>query len=204
MEKKLQDYIHFYLGQEAEGFWTEEDGSNPQSEGIGKIVKVATKETCPPWPVVLFLSIRRHNDSRYERHFDFNQVKPLLRPLSDMTDEEAGWVWSYSFESGLTTQLGTFFDFDIHKVKDGNEVVSLIIKRTDRPDHAVNISLDGTSIVYHDGDINKPPIFCWRCVHGAIQFRFLLSCGFDLFGLIPAGLALDKTKRLSESKEGER
>lgn len=32
---------------------------------------------------------------------------------------------------------------------------------------------------------------CWS----AEQFKFLLTCGYDLFGLIESGLAIDKTKQ---------
>lgn len=58
MEKQLQNYLHFYIGQQAEGFWNNDDGSK-ESEGIGSILKVSAENirSYGPAPVVLLLPV---------------------------------------------------------------------------------------------------------------------------------------------------
>jgi hypothetical protein len=140
--KQLKDYLHYYLGQEAEGFWTEEDGSGRISEGIGPIVRIAS-ETLPgrEGPVVIRLPIRKNSPNETDRYFDFNQVMPLLRPLTEIPETEGEALFG----------VDRYWD-----------------------------------IVCGEGD-------CERFT--AEEFKYLLSSGFDVFGLIEEGVAIDKTKQ---------
>jgi hypothetical protein len=71
--------------------------------------------------------------------FDFHEVKPILRPLSDITEEECNLLsWSYT-------------------------------------------NAYGRKLLYSPEMLNPE------------EFKQLLVWGFDLFGLIEAGLAIDKT-----------
>lgn len=75
MEKKLQDYIHFYIGQPCVNSWFAETHDMYDNGWIlAGVDKISTK----PY--------------KLENSDDFSwsqEVKPLLRPLSAVTDEEA-------------------------------------------------------------------------------------------------------------------
>lgn len=173
MNKDIKDCLHYYLGCEVEYY---NYISNAWCIGI---LRGVTDD---------YAWIKDDGNGCH-----FSDLKPILRPLSDMSEEEAGWVYNYSFQFGLTTQLGNYFDYDIRKIMNEDKVASLDIRRIDRPHHSVNILMDGTSIVFNDEEMNEKPKFCWRCMNGAIQFHYLLSKHFDIFGLIEEGLAIDKT-----------
>jgi len=105
MNKELKDYLHLYLGCECKVYMPTIDFELP-----GCITELTINLLNTPF-----------------------RFKPILRPLSDMTDEESN--------------------------------VTKWIKYSDT------------------GEIRYPPE----------TFVFLLSKHFDLFGLIEAGLAIDKT-----------
>lgn len=105
-------------------------------------------------------------------------IKPLLRPLSDMTEEEAREVYllnPYSKGSWLIKSVTVKENFkgfqpNIVEIRWGGKIGNLC-----------NDYSAGTEYLY----FNKLD---------AEQHRYLLSKHFDLFGLIDAGLAIDKTK----------
>jgi len=88
MQRKLQDYIHFYIGQEAEVFWTFQ--GRVESEGIGIIIGIKTLiDLTQEHPITVRKKIGAHSTDTAEYNYAYEDVKPLLRPLSDMTEEEA-------------------------------------------------------------------------------------------------------------------
>lgn len=113
MGKEIKDYIHLYLGCEV---MVESDNSDSYKDVIEAIV------------VEESVNLKKTSDYYFEGYNDF-EIKLLLRPLSDMTDEEADITH------------GILNDYHTHEAT-----------------------------------------------------RFLLSKHFDLFNLIPEGLAIDKTK----------
>ena len=123
MTKDIRDYLHLYLGCECFNhlrlLGVEGNAAYVSHPATGRMVK------------------------------DINYLKPILRPLSDMTEEElqecGNLVVDFSDdESGLGLNEHKWQDFTL--------------------------------------------LLC------AEQFHWLIQRGFDLFGLIEAGLAIDKTK----------
>jgi hypothetical protein len=110
MEKNIKDYLHLYIGCRAEATTVEGAVSN----------------------VAISYTLLHDWDGWLER------IKPILRKLSSMTEEE--------FQ------------------------------------HMIN-----------EGWIGAPTFTNWtKIVYKPEQFRYLLAKGFDLFGLIDSGLAIEK------------
>ena len=86
-------------------------------------------------------------------------VKPILRPLSDMTLDEAAFCAKEMF-----------------------------CDEAEAPDERLT---DMAKIAIRD-NFGGPHLASWRI--GFLITRYLMSKHFDLFGWIPAGLAIDKTK----------
>lgn len=93
----------------------------------------------------------------------WEHTKPLLRPLSDMTEEE---VVTLIYKRSNIYLNVRFVEFWMNKVRFEFEYKSSSRRRTD--DQSFD-ELDSG------------------------QFLYLLKQGFDLFNLIPDGLAIDKT-----------
>jgi hypothetical protein len=132
MKKNIADYLHLYLG--CEFIWEDED--DPMIlKGVFGDVAYSTEA-----------------DESGEGMYAIEEIKPILRPLSDMTEEEMNHLGS------LTTM--TLYDcFD-------EFYYDFLDQREDRP---------------------------WETTFEIT--RYLLTRGFDLFGLIESGLALDKTQQ---------
>lgn len=128
--------------------------------------------------------------------------KPILRSLSDMTEEEA-------IELQCITTPYRCIDWDKdpskydvtfhtdHKLgKDHpnyKQVFSITVVDLRRDFDYMNINLNGDIIRYnHEAD--KDPVINERVHNHHETTRYLLSKHFDLFGLIESGLAIDKTK----------
>lgn len=95
-------------------------------------------------------------------------IRPLLRPLSDMKEEDVK-EWS---DVNITH---TPYCVELDSKDPDGEFTEVY------PDGSI------LSKSKDDGDI--------RPIDGGLLFRLLLSKHFDLFGLIPAGLAIDKTQQ---------
>ena len=122
MKKDIKDYLHLYLGCEI-------------LTGTGNVTLIAVQKEvipCTNFRIIVLNGNVVHEVSGRD-------FKPLLRPLSDMTEDE------------------------------DDKIDSLM-----------------PSPSYRD-NINEN---YWNVK----QFLYLLSKGFDLFNLIPEGLAIDKTK----------
>lgn len=90
-------------------------------------------------------------------------VKPILRPLSDMTHDEIIWMF-------------------VLRATANGETVDKKCRRTSLEKTFMQIEFKDLSSFYQDIKTLYPN-----------QFNFLISKGFDLFGLIESGLAIDKT-----------
>jgi hypothetical protein len=138
MTKNIKDYLHLYLGCDCEYF---------EKLIFGDIQKRKAKLKGVNYPFAEFHPITVHSEVALQTTFRRNvrDIKPILRPLSDMTEgemEECGnMIYDFSNDEALAKWEWKYFE----------------------------TGLD------------------------AEQFNWLLSKHFDLFGLIEAGLAIDKT-----------
>lgn len=144
MEKQLKDYLHLYLGCEME----------VKHKQIAILSGVSYDERGK-----YFIHL---NDKENGYYILFIQeAKPILRPLSDMSEEEKilVYLWEYpNYKSGELIKNDSDEDFFVVKNENGMKVY-----------------------------INQHHF-------SAETTRKLLKAGFDLFGLIESGIALDKTK----------
>jgi hypothetical protein len=97
---------------------------------------------------------------------DIINIKLILRPLSDMTEGEA-----WEFVGGKSDHL--YDDLKIDKIDKTGISISYVINAGDEGSFPQSHKFDFFAL-------------------GPEQFRHLLSRGFDLFNLIPEGLAIDK------------
>lgn len=121
--KEIKDYLHLYLGCECKRM-----GEATTS----KLTGVSYDDTQRIWWAYF--------EGEESGHSQFPDVFPILRPLTDMNDEEKDW-----------------FGWD-------------------------------TETLYHTFNNLNHKIYYFHCD----EFLYLLKQGFDLFGLIESGLAIDK------------
>lgn len=159
MEKNIKDYLHLYLGCEV-GI---KDGGilygNEKMTEINTYGYVHLYERDGYWPI--------------------DQIKPILRPLSDMSEEERKELWKYIFKREFNENGIIVFRKDRTTSTEPRYVMSSGLER-------LGIEMNGT--IWADSDLspfkhNQHEVTLW-----------LLSKRFDLFGLIESGLAIDKTK----------
>lgn len=141
--KKIEDYLHLYLG--CDGFLTNDDGEG----GIKGV------------PCKLTYSILSGN------YYGPQHFTPALRPLSSMTEEEA-------IELILAAEGAKAEFVEWHS---GSEAKKERFGFMWKSDH------------YRKGQLHNT----WYEQFEPEGTRYLLSKGFDLFGLIEAGLAIDAT-----------
>lgn len=118
------------------------------------------------------------------------EIKPLLRPLSDITEDEINDLYIFlEFDKEISEREYP----DIHKTGG---------KRCEREDDCIIIDNDndwGMEVrINKHGQVLKTCKDNREDYSGEEQpviFKYLLSKGFDLFGLIESGLALDKSKQ---------
>jgi hypothetical protein len=156
MEKQLKDYLHLYLGCEGEFTKKKTYGSAKRS--------IETLDTSLLDRVASLPSLL--------------SFKPILSPLSSMTEEEALVI--------------------------GKLITDEMVDKVSRLD----VSIEGRRIeIFYDNDSEKIDLKAnqvswiergkdtWHHlpVHNYAEFfTYLLSKHFDLFGLIEAGLAIEK------------
>jgi len=125
----IKDYLHLYIGCEIIGEYQDEQRNGYLTGLHGEY-----------GPEIQFFTEDEVNVHEHPEYNDYDQVKLILRPLSDINQEDMNAV-----------------SRSMH-MDDKNYVITC---NTWKPE----------------------------------EFMYLLSKGFDLFGLIEAGLAIDKTKQ---------
>jgi hypothetical protein len=155
--KKLEDYLHLYLGCDVQA-----DGNL-----VGKLLGYSARGFKED-DVMVFYTVQMSDDEDYWTVFNddrsMDRIKPILRPLSDMTQEEA-------IETTKPVVIyGNVRKYEVYENSFGKKVVSWGESMREK-----YVPQDETCYVPR-------------------QFVFLLSKHFDLFGLIEAGIAIDKTK----------
>lgn len=153
--KNIKDYLHLYLGCECTVEWKPFMNRND------------SRHLIDGW--VLQMS---HNATE--------SIKPILRPLSDMTEEEAIDIAIIMYGQPDSVKW---------RMEDKGNYFNVYRKH-----YAESFTIDKAS-----GDIDR-----YSKGDGGMDLdvtlqhhfitAYMLSKGFDLFGLIEAGLAIDKTK----------
>ena len=156
MNKKIEDYLCYYIGQEV---------SHPSDKAPFKLVGI-TEHGMPR--ITGDFSGGTHNVSQTGTVY-ISDIKLRLRPLSDMAREEAEFVNCGSIISDEELkEYGYYNEFS-----DGCPAYQYL-----------RYEDYGSTQTLADA-IGNP-----------VSWDYLLKQGFDLFDLIPAGLAVDKTKEV--------
>ena len=118
------------------------------------------------------------------------EVKPILRPLSDMTEEECLRLCEFT----SPTIFGDFRykKWKVIKEREWDETQKNYAVKREGDEHSFTIDcIDGDIFLWCDDEYIDAPYMNFN-------YRFeLLKMEFDLFGLIDEGLAIDKTKLLT-------
>lgn len=147
---KLKDYLHYYMGckvitaddnEQANLVGVSDDNAHLVHDGTGSY------GTC-----------------------DISGVKPILRRLEDMTEEDLKEMITKLSLIDLSNCEFEFEQFWVNAIRKGVVVDCL------------SIEMNGQIDMMHYTHATNPQ---------AEAFHYLLSKGFDLFGLIDAGLAVD-------------
>jgi len=173
--KELKKYLHLYLGCQLLVLKTNDIVSFDDLDG---------GQTWPIWT----------RDKKYcspkgccANGFRFSEIKPILRPLSDMTEKEALEVcklasptaWGdYRFKKWTATL----------DPKSNNSWKAYDVKNENSPYSFIVDMIDGDITLWDEGDYEN------SLLNQNYRFWYLTK-HFDLFGLIEAGLAIDQTKK---------
>lgn len=119
-----------------------------------------------------------HRENNELTYSGMTGSKLILRPISSMTDEEKKDIYSIIFKRPFPSTGDIIF----MKASRKSAERWILMTGVDR----VGIEHDGD--VWADCDLNNYKFNPHEVT------RYLLSKGFDIFGLIESGLAVDKTK----------
>lgn len=165
MSKDIKDYLHYYLGCEVESNYVR------KRKLVGFIYR--NNES---WPMIQDLG-EAGNPIGMPYSVAHNDVKLLLRPLSDMTEDEAKVCYK------------------INPYSKGEWLIKSVLVKENTKGYQPNIVQ-----INWEGKEGSTGYACGTDYMyfnklSAEQFSYLLSNHFDLFGFIESGLAIDKTKR---------
>lgn len=177
-ERKIQDFLHYYLGSQIQveyGF--------PEDKKIGILTGFRAGAGWEIWPhKEPFVKVPVGNRVVPAIVRD-ELVKPILRNLTDITDDEAITV----------CELYNPLPFEGHRKKNWqvdrssvNEYQYLYLKN-ERNDFSFNIDCKEWSLeMYNKNELCE--------THNIMKStHYLLMQGFDLFGLLESELAINKT-----------
>jgi hypothetical protein len=161
-KKDIKDYLHLYLDCEAMY------GGYGDPERLVKIIGASLKDG---------VQFQFADNGEVDVDKAHEWFKPILRPLSDMTEKEAKELYKVSPYSKGEWLINSVVVKENIKGFEPN-----IVKINWSGQQGATGYGAGTEYLY----FNKLE---------AEQHRWLLNKGFDIFELIPAGLAIDKTKQ---------
>jgi len=163
--KDIKVYLHLYIGCEVA---RKHDGGEVE---YAKLVGICQSESEPD-KTVSILDVGLD----YFHEWYVEETVPILRPLSDMTEEEM-----VEFVCLQHNSIHTNIDrTEITKIRWAYENSSNGINATWFKRCGTGASVGSKTFHINQSDPD--------------QFKFLLSKGFDLFGLIDAGLAINKAE----------
>lgn len=154
MKKDIKDYLHLYPGCE---IVVTKDGS----QYFDSVEAIVFGESA---------NLKHSGDYYFDGENDF-EIQLYLRPLSDMTEEEAIEL------AKLSEWEPHFRDVKVYRNKIDNDII---------------VSWDGMAETREEFNATGELFYC------SDQFQWLLKKGFDLFELIFYGLAIDKTKKKTQ------
>ncbi|HTH58284.1 MAG TPA: hypothetical protein VL728_19695 [Cyclobacteriaceae bacterium] len=173
--KDIKDYLHLYLGCELIGTYSGNGGAKGYLTGVTN-----GGSECE----IQFIIEDGINVEEEPQWNDSKDIKLILRHISDMTQEERKELWRLIFSFGnefnelaLNYRGQTMF---IDKTSYYERPRWLMQQGVER----LGIEMDGT--IWADCDLHH-----WRYNQHEVT-KWLLSKGFDLFGLIDARLAIKK------------
>jgi hypothetical protein len=123
MEKKIEDYLHLYLGCQVKIYNLHSVGKFHCIDKLGKIIV---------------------DFDDYSKSCLMHEVKPILRPLSDMTEEERSEIFKMVFGREFPSNGGIRF-IEKTRIDPSRWVLSSGVDR-------LGIELDGT--VWYDVDLH--------------------------------------------------
>ena len=176
MDKRIEDYLHLYLG--CEGLYLSSYGVHGKKQVKAKFVGITSQRK-----LILVCYDKYGKEWGYDVVADYHEFVPAFRPPSDMTAEEAVKLCSiYSPEA--------FGDYRFSKwVAVRGEANFCYNVTNEKSDMSFHVDIKEMHIkVYEDGNDTYPSL------ENHTYFTEYLRMGFDLFGLIPAGLAIDKSQ----------
>lgn len=170
MKKQLKDYLHLYP----------------------KVAILIIEKGAPPVPHYLEGIDWMLDKVIAERvNWDYSQIKPVLRPLNDMTKEEAAHI------ADLGTRFAGRVKFEM-KSLDVTSLQAYILVRYETKDKKLgDFEYEDQIVIGSDGIYVRDFQYRDELGHHTKGFEivaYLLKQGFDLFQLIEEGLAIDMTK----------
>jgi hypothetical protein len=182
--KDIKDFIHLYLGQQVR---VRKKNDSDREYLVGRICEVTRASNHGDWVKVWFdddlptVTDSTWHQSTSNCHFFFmneDEIQIILRRLSSMTEEERSELWSLVFGTKRSKFRGNTVWFPEETISSDPRWV--LMQGVER----FGIEMNGT--VWADSDLHA-------FKHNQHEVtRYLLSKGFDLFGLIESGLAIDK------------
>lgn len=202
--KDIKDYLHLYLGCEVVYF------HNIKSKGkrgllvqyhiaidqawmkieSGYVLKEVNKEIGEPRCIVyiqrddLSISDSSHGDSQW---YPVERIKPILRPLSDMTEEEA-------IEIGEIV-IGTYdsVKFRVERKESNTGRFQYLKVHKEHRGYGKSLTIDenGEIDVYDNHDDGSHSIYMKQ----HFVTKYLLSKGFDIFNLHEEKLCLYRNEK---------
>ncbi len=163
---KIENYLHLYMGCDVLGVYSD------QSKRRGHLSDVINGGfECG---VQFFLEDGTHLEESPTWN-DAKDVKLILRPLSDMSQDEMKEAYFLVFNKKFI----------------GNNITHRDIGK--KEERWVLWSGVERLFIYRDGDVGADSDLQHYHVHAPTVVKWQLSKNFDVFGLIKAGLAVDKT-----------
>lgn len=167
MNKKIEDYLHLYLGCECMV-----DGRKGTIEGVSTSSAGCSGNN----PLIYF-----EDGEVSAGEEDIEDVKPILRPIESMTEDERAAIWEIVFNRPFPQSGRTMIvDRETHSAHPRWILMSGVER--------LGISFNGYD-VWADSDLQH-----WKHNQHEIT-RYLLSKHFDLFDLIPSGLAISSNSQ---------
>lgn len=172
MEKKLEDYLHYYLGVRGKLSVKYHDGEE-EVDAVLNACFVSGSHSFQCFDL-------DGNKWEYTTILPAIKFRPFLRPLNEMTDDEAKTICNFHFETDW-------------EVKERSNLLIYLTSGVFKTWIYFNDS--GNLFDHEDATGGESAYGTFEAVH------YLLSKHFDIYELIPEGLAIDKTKYIQEQSE---
>lgn len=163
MNYKFKNIVHFYLGCDFQLFWRKDDGLL-EFERVGKLLSIKPKNE-NQHPLIFDCKAEKNRKYTIELAYDYDEVKPILRSISQLTDDEA-----ISLCKLKSSFLPSRRKYEVYLNSFDKKVVSY----GDSPNDKYLVER-----YFGNGDY-----------YNQHQTVFLLSIGIDLFDLIDRGIAV--------------